>query len=565
MLESIYEEMFHGDILEEKLILRKKTFEDGNSIFIVDSDTGKSGETFAKKDKIAKSGLFTFDKMNLRKWVSKKKFTPDEFAQEVPKYKAFVDSLNPKVAGTPSPEGQDGGDSFAEKEDQIEELIEQGAEDKIKNYLADLIKKIEIDANSPEVRAFLDFSKKFRKYSFYNRLLIHIQKPNATRIASAKKWRDQLGRSIKKGEKAIMIYAPIRVKDKNQPEPDPNQPATPADDETRYLRRFKLVPVFDISQTEAIAGQEHLTPEEPKWWDDTQPDEKTEIIYDALIDLAKKEGIEVTVSAEGLGKARGVSSVGKIQLLQKNISTLIHEIAHELIHDVNTRMSPWITKDILEAEAEGVAYVVSHEFDLPTEHVAKYMALWKINQKHLKDSEKTISDTANNIIDYINKFAANKEEGIEDNGPHTSIKDVNYTDDEVSEESFKGFFMRRTILENEQKPATYKVKDRDKRIIGKALAEVGLDGNGRFGNPSKGVSALAAALHKVGFELDMVSGDLLLGDNGQRNLSYRKYSDSTGTFDEHPEVTNSRIAFNWHLQGRDHDGYTTFEIQCYPS
>ena len=112
---------------------------------------------------------------------------------------------------------------------------------------------------------------------------------------------------------------------------------------------------------------------------------------------------------------------------------------------------------------------------------------------------------------------------------------------------------------------SYKIGTPEKNNISKILAKYGLDGNGRFGNPSKGVSALAKALDEAGFHLGMVSGDILLGDEGSRLLTYHKYSDSTKEFEEHPEVSNSRIAFNWTKLGTDKEGNPVFEIQTYPS
>ena len=111
----------------------------------------------------------------------------------------------------------------------------------------------------------------------------------------------------------------------------------------------------------------------------------------------------------------------------------------------------------------------------------------------------------------------------------------------------------------------YKLQKSERNSINKALSKYGLDGNGRFGNPSKGVSALSKALDEAGFQLGMVSGDILLGDEGSRLLPYHKYSNSTKEFEEHPEVSNSRIAFNWTKLGTDKEGNPVFEVQTYPS
>ena len=97
------------------------------------------------------------------------------------------------------------------------------------------------------------------------------------------------------------------------------------------------------------------------------------------------------------------------------------------------------------------------------------------------------------------------------------------------------------------------------------MAEVGLDGNGRFGNPSKAVSVLGGALKDVGFHLDMVHGDLILGDKGHRLLVFRRTGENVSPLEEHPEVVNSRISFSWEKLGYDNEGHPKYEVLCYPS
>ena len=62
---------------------------------------------------------------------------------------------------------------------------------------------------SERFRDYLSVMSRFHTYSARNVLLIHMQRPNATRVASAKRWKEQFERFINKGEKAIYIMAPI--------------------------------------------------------------------------------------------------------------------------------------------------------------------------------------------------------------------------------------------------------------------------------------------------------------------------------------------------------------------
>lgn len=76
----------------------------------------------------------------------------------------------------------------------------------------------------------------FARYSENNKLLIFSQMPGATLVGKFPYWK-KLGRNVKKGEKAIKIFAPIiRKKDDAS--------------EAEEIKGFFLTPVFDVSQTD---------------------------------------------------------------------------------------------------------------------------------------------------------------------------------------------------------------------------------------------------------------------------------------------------------------------------
>ena len=62
--------------------------------------------------------------------------------------------------------------------------------------------------DSEKYLEYLTAMSRFHHYSARNILLIQMQRPNASLVASAKKWREQFGRHINRGEKAIYIVAP---------------------------------------------------------------------------------------------------------------------------------------------------------------------------------------------------------------------------------------------------------------------------------------------------------------------------------------------------------------------
>jgi hypothetical protein len=111
----------------------------------------------------------------------------------------------------------------------------------------------------------------------------------------------------------------------------------------------------------------------------------------------------------------------------------------------------------------------------------------------------------------------------------------------------------------EQKPE--RVSNSERNQLGKAFAKLGLDGNGRFVKKEYGLGAVTSALNSLGFQLDMVTLDTIMGDKGSRNFTYRRKNDEgQDPFTEKPEIINSRIVFTWELLAPD-----KFEILAYAS
>src|SRR5712664_3346436 len=193
------------------------------------------------------------------------------------------------------------------KSEQIKEITEKATEQLV----------AALNAGRSEVLAgYLKAIGRFHRYSFHNVLLIASQKPNASYAAGFRTW-NQLGRFVKKGEKGIVILAPILLR-KPETEMDPQEiPASVAG--------FRPAYVFDVSQTH---GQElpHIGI--------VQGDPRG--LGERLRSFAEANGISVEYSSD-IAPARGTSSGGRIALLPgqspaEEFSTLAHELAHELLH-----------------------------------------------------------------------------------------------------------------------------------------------------------------------------------------------------------------------------------------
>jgi len=259
------------------------------------------------------------------------------------------------------------------KSEQIKQITEKAAEQ--------LVAALQ-QGHSEALTTYLKAIGRFHRYSLYNVLLIASQKPNASYVTGFRTW-NRLGRFVKKGERGIMILAPIaRRRPENADETD--KESSPA------IAGFRAAYVFDVSQTD---GQE--LPQIGSVYGD--PQHYTE----RLRSFAETHGIVVQYSGE-IAPARGVSSGGKVTLLPgqspaEEFSTLAHEIAHELLHRGDRREN--LTKRVRETEAEATAFVVCDAVGLETGSAAcDYIQLWKGDAQLLVQSLGYVREAASKML-----------------------------------------------------------------------------------------------------------------------------------------------------------------------
>jgi len=97
--------------------------------------------------------------------------------------------------------------------------------------------------DSNNFKQFLLTMSKFHDYSIGNLILIMVQKPEATRVAGFKTWKD-LVRSVRKGEKGIALLAPCLPPKERKPEPKEGEEEEEIEVNPLY---FKVVHVFETS------------------------------------------------------------------------------------------------------------------------------------------------------------------------------------------------------------------------------------------------------------------------------------------------------------------------------
>ena len=229
---------------------------------------------------------------------------------------------------------------------------------------------------------FLDNCANFHRYSPGNQFLIQCFHPGATRVAGFNDWKTKHKRYVTseaKG-KGIPILAPNIYKT------DPDDP-----DSGHEIRGFRVVYVYDVSLTDG----EPLPPVPD--WKSPEMDAK---LSSRLTGFATEQGIEVEI-VEQHGGAQGRSLGGTIQLdPSAGTKTLIHELAHELLHKTGTGFCSKPSK-IRELEAESVGYVVATHFGVNGLASPNYIALNGATSEEILAHMKVIRDCATTIISAI--------------------------------------------------------------------------------------------------------------------------------------------------------------------
>ena len=261
----------------------------------------------------------------------------------------------------------------------------QTAKDIIAANVKSLIEQLEA-GHSDALTAYLDAMSRFHNYSFGNILEIARQRPTATRVAGLYAW-NQLGRKVRKGEKGIRILAPI-VGIKRKKDEEANKDITKQN--TRVLVGFRNAYVFDVEQTE---GAELPTLREMTG---TVGENR-----DRLVSFIETQGIELDFT-EKIAPALGMSYGGKIAILPgqseaEEFSTLVHELAHEMLHKAERRTTT--TKVVRETEAEAIAFVIGKAVGLETGSAsADYIQLYHGNASLLAETLEVIQQTSGVIL-----------------------------------------------------------------------------------------------------------------------------------------------------------------------
>ena len=241
----------------------------------------------------------------------------------------------------------------------------------------------------------------YNNYSPFNTFILMfetaIRKQRPFQMARGyRSWEKDYNRQVKKGEKAMYILAPNKVK------------RTEKDEETgeetiKYiLKGFRAVPVFELSQTEGEPIE--------------RPTKNHE--YKSLHELQAQDFItacDVPVEFEELLRANGYTDGRKIVLGTHNselanICTLFHELAHYHLHYTRDGEELKLYSDdstnLKELEAEAVSFMVASALGIENNYSKKYITNWNKGVKDLDEefrerSYRLLEEALNQIDTFI--------------------------------------------------------------------------------------------------------------------------------------------------------------------
>lgn len=296
----------------------------------------------------------------------------------------------------------------------------QTQQEKLKEITDNIEHGIKDVFSSEKYTQYLQTMSQFHSYSLNNTILISMQNPDATRVASFNKWKDNFERHVKKGEKGIKIIVPSPYKTKtqvNKLDPKTKKPILDKNGspQTETVERetvaFKIATVFDVSQTEGKELPSIATTL-------TGDVEQYEDFFKALEKVSP-----VPISFEKIGKnsVKGYFSLTEQRIVLgegaselQSIKTLIHEIAHSKLHNADKDILPSqhelnSSRSTQEVEAESIAYTICQYYGLDTsEYSFGYIAAWSSDKElsDLKSSLTTINKTSSELITGIDKQLA---------------------------------------------------------------------------------------------------------------------------------------------------------------
>ncbi|WEV52120.1 toprim domain-containing protein (plasmid) [Lactobacillus sp. ESL0731] len=296
--------------------------------------------------------------------------------------------------------------------------------DVTKTSITDLMQDVQSYLVDPEKTLQLaDFLSNFHDYSIRNRLLIAHQREGALAVASYKKYQE-MGYSVKRGEKGIKILVPVQLKKFSRNGKEiPLKYATKEEKakikagsiSTHTSLGFVHGNVFDVTQTTMPKEKyPEMYPNRHLDFDISKATDQQKL-NDNLDKFANNIGFKVIRNlpdaeySRNFGISKGVT-LPKQKIIYLNpsdtptekVTTLMHELGHAQLHDEKSQAS----RPIKELQAQLTSYLVAKSYGIDNhDYTVDYIASWTDHGKKLNTlDEKSQAAILNNVTKAADKM-----------------------------------------------------------------------------------------------------------------------------------------------------------------
>jgi N-terminal domain of anti-restriction factor ArdC/IrrE N-terminal-like domain len=288
--------------------------------------------------------------------------------------------------------------SPAEREDARRQSREQGKE-KAAAAIERLDQAVErIVSDDAAFAEYLRVSGRMHSYSWGNRLLIALQRPDTAMVAGFHRWKE-LGRPVRKGSKGVQVLAPMTSKAVDVDESSGEESARVV------VRGFRVAYVFAVEDTDGrpIGVPRPMLPEDDgaDARDLALRIERTCAAFAVPIELPTDDPALGTGSdGRPAGYWRPDNGTGTIRVngnlpAAHRAAVIMHELAHALAE----HRSHADDRRDAEAVAEGAALVVAAHFGIDTTgYSAPYIAGWAQDLARVRRLLERIAEVSGLII-----------------------------------------------------------------------------------------------------------------------------------------------------------------------
>lgn len=211
------------------------------------------------------------------------------------------------------------------------------------------------------------------RFSFNNLMMILMQLPEASAVGTYNAWQAR-GRQVVKGQKSLRVFAPLIVKDREDPE------------NGKKVVGFRMQAEFDVSQTEPVWQDPHkmtITPAVRRT-SVVKPlqGEAPETMWNDLVSQVQETGYTVEIGNTGRAMGRTLPDTHTVLISSRAskaqaCKTLAHELGHILADHVDDLEEYSEHRGQAECVAESFAWMVCSYYDLyATQYSAPYIATW---------------------------------------------------------------------------------------------------------------------------------------------------------------------------------------------